>query len=173
MGVDENGLNLLWQYRREAKNIRPEEVMKALQIYEKLPIDLELAIIHRKGLFKKGREQLMRPHPAFGVRLLHKEISTGKFGRDNCSCFRGAKAHGGLSGGSRKPSAYRQYLPGKVINVLPGMQAAFVDIGLEKNAFLYVEDAYPNRVIYMGRRSCNKNSPDKGYIKRAKLLWYR
>lgn len=34
---------------------------------------------------------------------------------------------------------------GKVINVLPGMQAAFVDIGLEKNAFLYVEDAYPNR----------------------------
>ncbi|MBO8168785.1 MAG: Rne/Rng family ribonuclease [Thermoanaerobacteraceae bacterium] len=30
---------------------------------------------------------------------------------------------------------------GKVENVLPGMQAAFVDIGLEKNAFLYVEDA--------------------------------
>lgn len=31
---------------------------------------------------------------------------------------------------------------GRVENVLPGMQAAFVDIGLEKNAFLYVEDAY-------------------------------
>lgn len=29
---------------------------------------------------------------------------------------------------------------GKVANVLPGMQAAFVDIGLEKNAFLYVGD---------------------------------
>ncbi len=29
---------------------------------------------------------------------------------------------------------------GKVINVLPGMQAAFVDIGLSKNAFLYIED---------------------------------
>lgn len=29
---------------------------------------------------------------------------------------------------------------GKVANVLPGMQAAFVDIGLEKNAFLYVDD---------------------------------
>lgn len=29
---------------------------------------------------------------------------------------------------------------GKVANVLPGMQAAFVDIGLERNAFLYVED---------------------------------
>jgi ribonuclease G len=30
-----------------------------------------------------------------------------------------------------------------VENVLPGMQAAFVDIGLEKNAFLFVEDALP------------------------------
>ncbi|HWP34506.1 MAG TPA: ribonuclease G, partial [Thermodesulfobacteriota bacterium] len=29
---------------------------------------------------------------------------------------------------------------GKVIRVLPGMQAAFVDIGLEKAAFLYVGD---------------------------------
>jgi len=29
---------------------------------------------------------------------------------------------------------------GRVENVLPGMQAAFVDIGLEKNAFLYVKD---------------------------------
>jgi ribonuclease G len=29
---------------------------------------------------------------------------------------------------------------GKVVNVLPGMQAAFVNIGLEKNAFLYVDD---------------------------------
>jgi ribonuclease G len=30
---------------------------------------------------------------------------------------------------------------GTVANVLPGMQAAFVDIGLERNAFLYVDDA--------------------------------
>ncbi|MEW6276226.1 MAG: Rne/Rng family ribonuclease [Bacillota bacterium] len=34
---------------------------------------------------------------------------------------------------------------GRVENVLPGMQAAFVDIGLEKNAFLYVEDALAPR----------------------------
>ncbi len=31
---------------------------------------------------------------------------------------------------------------GTVANVLPGMQAAFVDIGLEKNAFLYVDDVF-------------------------------
>jgi len=30
---------------------------------------------------------------------------------------------------------------GRVMNVLPGMQAAFIDIGEEKNAFLYVDDA--------------------------------
>ena len=30
---------------------------------------------------------------------------------------------------------------GKDENVLPGMQAAFVDVGLERNVFLYVDDA--------------------------------
>ena len=29
---------------------------------------------------------------------------------------------------------------GKVMKVLPGMQSAFVDIGLERDAFLYVSD---------------------------------
>lgn len=33
---------------------------------------------------------------------------------------------------------------GVIKNVLPGMQAAFVDIGLEKNAFLYVQDVLVN-----------------------------
>ena len=31
---------------------------------------------------------------------------------------------------------------GRVSRVLPGMQAAFVDIGLERTAFLYVSDVY-------------------------------
>ncbi len=31
----------------------------------------------------------------------------------------------------------------KVANVLPGMDAEFVDIGLERNAFLYVADVIP------------------------------
>ena len=29
---------------------------------------------------------------------------------------------------------------GKVVNVLPGIQAAFVDVGMEKNGFLHVSD---------------------------------
>lgn len=36
---------------------------------------------------------------------------------------------------------------GLVKNVLPGMQAAFVDIGLEKNAFLFIEDAESSKSI--------------------------
>ena len=32
---------------------------------------------------------------------------------------------------------------GRVVRVLPGMQAAFVDIGLERAAFLYAGDIYP------------------------------
>ena len=39
-----------------------------------------------------------------------------------------------------KRSAVGNVYLGKVKDVLPGMQAAFVDIGLEKNAFLYVDE---------------------------------
>ncbi|MGQ9775940.1 MAG: Rne/Rng family ribonuclease [Thermodesulfobacteriota bacterium] len=54
---------------------------------------------------------------------------------------------------------------GKVTKVLPGMQAAFVDIGLEKAAFLYVSDAYAGIEIFeeMGfsgtEMSLSSNSP--------------
>lgn len=36
---------------------------------------------------------------------------------------------------------------GKVVNVLPGMQAAFINIGMEKNAFLYIRDAVPKSML--------------------------
>ena len=32
---------------------------------------------------------------------------------------------------------------GKVLNVLPGMESAFVDIGEEKAAFLHIDDILP------------------------------
>jgi len=44
-----------------------------------------------------------------------------------------------------RPLQYRvvgNLYKGIVANVLPGMQAAFTDIGLEKNAFLYVDDVF-------------------------------
>jgi len=46
---------------------------------------------------------------------------------------------------------------GRVIRVLPGMQAAFVDIGLEKAAFLYVADVFDaieeyESLLYNGKK---------------------
>ncbi|MFA6000658.1 MAG: Rne/Rng family ribonuclease [Thermoleophilia bacterium] len=60
----------------------------------------------------------------------------------------------------RRPLAGNIY-KGKVENVLPGMEAAFVDIGLEKNGFLYVEevmvhedpDKRPKKITQMLRSS--------------------
>src|SRR3954466_12554792 len=37
---------------------------------------------------------------------------------------------------------------GRVTRVLPGMQAAFVDIGLEKAAFLYVDDVFVHSHVW-------------------------
>lgn len=46
----------------------------------------------------------------------------------------------------------------KVCNVLPGMDAAFVDIGLERNAFLYVADVIAEAdEEYEGRRPNGRN----------------
>ncbi len=36
-------------------------------------------------------------------------------------------------------------IPGKVVRVLPGMQSAFIDIGLERAAFLHVADIWEAR----------------------------
>ena len=38
---------------------------------------------------------------------------------------------------------------GRVVNVLPGMEAAFVDIGEDKNAYLCVKDALPKDMEYV------------------------
>lgn len=36
---------------------------------------------------------------------------------------------------------------GKVMNILPGMEAAFVDIGLEKNAYLFLDDLLSDKFL--------------------------
>lgn len=41
---------------------------------------------------------------------------------------------------------------GRVVNILPGMEAAFVDIGEGKNAYLYVKDALPKNKKYSNER---------------------
>ena len=42
---------------------------------------------------------------------------------------------------------------GKIKNILPGMQAAFIDIGLDKNAFLHLSDMSPNP---LGKREAGR-----------------
>jgi len=54
---------------------------------------------------------------------------------------------------------------GKVENVLPGMQAAFVDIGLERNSFLYVDDALPGRAEVEGEEVTSAKPNQKLTIK--------
>lgn len=44
---------------------------------------------------------------------------------------------------------------GRVTRVLPGMQAAFVDIGLEKAAFLYVDDVFVHSEIWEAEEGTN------------------
>ncbi len=52
---------------------------------------------------------------------------------------------------------------GRVENVLPGMSAAFVDIGLERNAFLYVDDALDyERLVNGGGRAKNGKPKVRG-----------
>ncbi len=46
---------------------------------------------------------------------------------------------------------------GKVSSVLPGMQAAFVDIGHEKNAFLYVSDVIPQKSFVDDEEDCTQD----------------
>ena len=42
---------------------------------------------------------------------------------------------------------------GKIVNILPGMQAAFVDCGLERNCYLSADDAVPGDEKYDGNRT--------------------
>jgi ribonuclease G len=70
--------------------------------------------------------------------------------------FHERKGHRGLVG--------NVYL-GRVHRVLPGMQAAFVSIGLDRDAFLYVEDALPSVVEDDGEDTATSERPTSGVEK--------
>ena len=59
---------------------------------------------------------------------------------------------------------------GRVQNILPGMQAAFVDIGLEKNAFLYAGDVYVDQSTFEFDGNGKAPPLDKGSIPDIKEL---
>ena len=60
---------------------------------------------------------------------------------------------------------------GKVINVLKGMQAAFVDIGEEKNTFLHIRDIIPKMSNLTGNKEENfEKYAIKDYIKPNQMI---
>ena len=60
---------------------------------------------------------------------------------------------------------------GRVINVLEGMQAAFVDIGEEKNTFLHIRDVLPKKSNITGNRDENFEKYEiKDYIKPNQMI---
>lgn len=63
-------------------------------------------------------------------------------------------------------SVYR----GRVVRVLPGMQAAFIDVGLERAAFLYVGDVREEDFIYEGAEEWTNDWIDKDKPKIQELL---
>ena len=55
---------------------------------------------------------------------------------------------------------------GKVVDVLVGMQAAFVDIGEERNAFLHIKDVLPKASNVTGNKNEKLSKADiRKYIK--------
>ncbi|MCE2680147.1 MAG: ribonuclease G [Burkholderiales bacterium] len=48
---------------------------------------------------------------------------------------------------------------GKVVRVLPGMQSAFIDIGLERAAFLHVADLWEHRAFHHSNRNATLAPP--------------
>ncbi|MEK8131360.1 Rne/Rng family ribonuclease [Paenibacillus filicis] len=63
----------------------------------------------------------------------HTEVAVVEFGKLT-EYYRGHRDQGQLAGNI--------YI-GRIVRVLQGMQAAFVDIGLERNGFLYIDDVLP------------------------------
>ena len=60
---------------------------------------------------------------------------------------------------------------GKVVNVLPGMQAAFVDIGEGKNTFLHIRDVLPKKSKVTGNKDEDlEQYKIKDYIKPNQML---
>ena len=81
------------------------------------------------------------------------------------------EAHRGIAG-----SMYK----GRVTRVLPGMQSAFVDLGLERDGFLHADDVFENMTENLldeeerqaGQRT-RRTPPSRTSSTRARTWWCR
>ncbi len=76
-------------------------------------------------------------------------VNVGRDSRPGSPSRKVTSSPSSISSGTATSSIVGSVYKGTVTNVLPGMQAAFVDIGLAKDAFLYAGDYTAN----LGRRS--------------------
>ncbi|MBI1909339.1 MAG: Rne/Rng family ribonuclease [Deltaproteobacteria bacterium] len=61
---------------------------------------------------------------------------------------------------SREAGYVSNIYKGRVVRVLPGMQAAFVDVGLERTAFLYVTDIVPELASFNEVEGTNEDGEE-------------
>ena len=62
---------------------------------------------------------------------------------------------------------------GRVCRVLPGMEAAFVDVGLERAAFLHVSDIRPEAMVEGERLPANAGRSLPNWCVRIRNWWCR
>ena len=81
------------------------------------------------------------------------------------------EAHRGIVGNIYK---------GRVSRVLPGMQSAFVELGLERDAFLYVDDVFEDLGENLltpeeqgGNGHARTEGPSRSASRRARTSWCR
>lgn len=75
--------------------------------------------------------------------MQHGIIMARHPGRTHVALLENGQATEIFSEADDRPGALGNIFVGRVVRVLPGLQAAFVDIGLDRSAFVYVADLLP------------------------------
>ncbi len=73
-----------------------------------------------------------------------------------------------MSNARRDASLVGNIYKGKVVKILPGMQSAFVDIGLEKAAFLYVGDIQTEKDEFAPLFEDEENDDSMDFLQRRR-----
>ena len=101
---------------------------------------IRLNITHCRTQLAQGRVPLVHAIP--GRQESHRACQHHNHPQTAPKIFQKVDVKIHIDRGSAESFVGNVYI-GRVVRVLPGMQAAFVDIGLERAAFLYAGDIYP------------------------------
>ncbi|MDY6793679.1 MAG: Rne/Rng family ribonuclease [Actinomycetota bacterium] len=100
---------------------------------------------------RKGKPKSSKPQPP------KREMAIGAFGDETrIAVMERGVLQEIFVGHEERRSIVGDICMGKVQNVLPGMEAAFIDIGHNRNALLYVGDIFQNKSQQHGRSDITK-----------------